>query len=47
MSILVFCEHNAGTISKTSYELLSKAKSLIGEIGGSVHAVVLGDEKEV
>jgi len=43
MSILVFCEHKNGEFSKTSYELLSKAKSLISDVGGSVCAVVIGD----
>ena len=43
MSVLVFCEHNEGKFTKTAYELLSKAKSLVGDVGGSVHAVVIGD----
>ena len=41
-NILVFCEHNKGVFLKTTYELLSKAKSLSKDLGGSVFAVVIG-----
>ena len=41
-NILVLCEHNKGVFLKTTYELLSKAKSLSKELGGSVFAVVIG-----
>jgi electron transfer flavoprotein alpha subunit len=41
-NILVLCEHNKGSFLKTAYELLSKAKMLSKELGGSVNAVVIG-----
>ena len=40
--ILVVCEHDAGTPKKTAYELLSKARTLSSEIGGTISAVVIG-----
>ncbi len=41
--ILVLCEHEAGQFKKTAFELLSKARELAAELGGPVHALVLGD----
>ena len=40
--ILVVCEHDAGTPKKTAYELLSKARALSSELGGTISAVVIG-----
>ena len=40
--ILVVCEHENGTPKKTAYELLSKARGLAQELGGTVNAVVIG-----
>ena len=40
--ILVVVEHDSGTPKKTAYELLSKAASLAGELGGGVSAVLIG-----
>jgi electron transfer flavoprotein alpha subunit len=40
--ILVLCETNKGTVKKTAFELLGKAKSLVGDLGGSVTALLIG-----
>lgn len=40
--ILVVCEQENGVPKKTAYELLSKARSLVGEIGGDLTALVIG-----
>ncbi len=40
--ILVFCESDGGTIKKTAFELLTKARELAGALGGSVSAVLIG-----
>ena len=40
--ILVLCETNKGTVKKTAIELLGKAKSLVGDLGGSVTALLIG-----
>ncbi len=40
--ILVVCECHEGGLKKTAYELLGKANELVGDIGGSVSAVVIG-----
>ncbi len=40
--ILVVCEHENGTPKKTAYELLSKARELVGSLGGSVSALMIG-----
>lgn len=45
--ILVVVEHDSGTPKKTAYELLSKASSLTGELGGKVSAVVIGSSDAV
>ncbi len=41
--ILVICEHEGGAFKKTAAELLGKASELVGEIGGSVSAAVVGE----
>ncbi len=41
--ILVLCEHADGRYKKTAFELLGKARQLVGELGGEVSALVLGD----
>lgn len=46
-SILVLCEVQQGQISKDSMGMLGKAKELSTAIGGSVHAVVVGDAEQV
>jgi electron transfer flavoprotein alpha subunit len=40
--ILVFIEHKAGTLNKTSLEAIAAAQKLAGDIGQKVSAVVLG-----
>jgi electron transfer flavoprotein alpha subunit len=40
--ILVFAEHRAGTLNKTSFEAIAAAQSLGRELGQAVTAVVLG-----
>ena len=40
--ILVVCEHENGAPKKTAYELLSKARELAAETGGSVSALLIG-----
>ena len=40
---LVFCEHENGSFKKTAFELLAKANSLAGTLGGDVSAVVIGN----
>jgi len=40
--ILVVCEQENGVPKKTAYELLSKARSLVSEIGGDLSALVIG-----
>jgi electron transfer flavoprotein alpha subunit len=40
--ILVFAEHRAGILNKTSFEAIAAAQSLGGELGQAVTAVVLG-----
>ncbi len=40
--ILVFIEHKAGTLNKTSLEAIAAGQKLGGEIGQSISAVVLG-----
>jgi len=42
MSILVFIEHKAGTLNKTSLEAIAAAQKLGADIGQKVAAVVLG-----
>src|SRR5215470_16811444 len=42
MSILVFIEHKAGTLNKTSLEAIAAAQKLGADIGQKVSAVVLG-----
>ncbi|HEY8203492.1 MAG TPA: hypothetical protein VIF81_02105, partial [Pyrinomonadaceae bacterium] len=42
MSILVFIEHKAGALNKTSLEAIAAAQKLGGDIGQKVSAVVLG-----
>ena len=41
--ILVFCEVSNGSFRRSSFELLSKAHSLLPATGGVVSAVVIGD----
>ncbi len=40
--ILVVAEHDDGTIKKTAFELLGKARELAGAVGGDVSAVLIG-----
>jgi electron transfer flavoprotein alpha subunit len=40
--ILVVCEQENGIPKKTAYELLSKARSLVAEVGGDLTALVIG-----
>jgi electron transfer flavoprotein alpha subunit len=40
--ILVFAEHRAGVVNKTSFEALAAAQSLGAELGQSITAVLLG-----
>ena len=40
--ILVFIEHKAGSLNKTSLEAIAAAQKLAGEIGQTITAVVLG-----
>jgi electron transfer flavoprotein alpha subunit len=40
--ILVFCESDGGNVKKTAFELLSKARELVGDLGGSVSALLIG-----
>ena len=40
--ILVVCEHENGVPKQTAYELLSKGRSLVAEVGGALTAVVIG-----
>jgi electron transfer flavoprotein alpha subunit len=40
--ILVICERQADGFKKTAYELVGKASALVGQLGGSVSAVVVG-----
>jgi len=42
MSILVFIEHKAGTLNKTSLEAIAAAQKLAADTGGKASAVVLG-----
>lgn len=42
MSILVFIEHKAGTLNKTSLEAIAAAQKLAGDTGQTASAVVLG-----
>src|SRR5947207_4490770 len=42
MSILVFIEHKAGVLNKTSLEAIAAAQKLGGDIGAKASAVVLG-----
>lgn len=42
--ILVVVEHEGGQPKKTAYELLTKARQIAAELGGSVSAVVLGSD---
>src|ERR1051326_4356154 len=42
MSILVFIEHKAGMLNKTSLEAIAAAQKLGADIGAKVSAVVLG-----
>ena len=42
MSILVFIEHKAGALNKTSLEAIAAAQKLGGDTGLKVSAVVLG-----
>ena len=46
-SILVLCEVQQGQISKDSMGMVGKAKELATAIGGSVHAVVVGDADQL
>ncbi len=41
--ILVLVETKSGKIKKTSFELLSEAKKLSGNLGGTVKALLIGD----
>src|ERR1051325_531652 len=41
-SILVFIEHKAGTLNKTSLEAIAAAQKLAADIGGKVSAVLFG-----
>lgn len=42
--ILVLADHEGGVFKKTAFELVSKAASLVGAIGGTVTALVIGHE---
>jgi electron transfer flavoprotein alpha subunit len=42
MSILVFIEHKAGTLNKTSLEAIAAAQKLASDVGARASAVVLG-----
>src|ERR1043166_337831 len=42
MSILVFVEHKAGTLNKTSLEAIAAAQKLAADMGAKASAVVLG-----
>src|SRR3954469_14094960 len=42
MSILVFIEHKAGTLNKTSLEAIAAAQKLATDTGAKASAVVLG-----
>lgn len=44
--ILVFLEHQNGKVKKTSFELLSKAHELSGQVGGGVIACLIGSQVE-
>lgn len=44
--ILVLIEHQNGKIKKTSFELLSKAHELSGQLGGEVVVCLIGNEVE-
>ncbi len=41
--VIVFIEHTAGVPRRVSYEMATKAKELASALGGSLHAVVLGN----
>jgi electron transfer flavoprotein alpha subunit len=45
--VIIFIEHVAGAPRRVSFEIATKAKSLASELGGSVHALVLGKHASV
>ena len=45
--ILVFAEHRAGALNKTSFEAIAAAQSLAGELGQAITAVMLGSGQTV